>query len=97
MADAARKFDEHLPAIIKGAQRPPWRIVPLDLVAEIQCRDVNAGGDWRGLVGLVVLLPDRDQLVLRIIPRDRCHVGRHRGAQLQVIGPPVGVDDEVRG
>ena len=91
----ARELDEHLPAVVEGAQRPPGRIVALDAVAEVQRVDVDAGGDGRRRLGRCVLLAQRDELVLRIGPGDRGHVGLLVRAQLEVIGPPVGVDDEV--
>ena len=47
LADAGREFDEHLPPVIEGAQRPPGRIVALDPVAEIERTDIDAGRDRR--------------------------------------------------
>jgi hypothetical protein len=44
LADAARKLDEHLPAVIERAKRPPRGIVALDAIAEVQRVDVDAGG-----------------------------------------------------
>src|SRR3546814_3981370 len=35
LADAARKLDEHLPAVIERAKRPPRGIVALDAIAEV--------------------------------------------------------------
>ena len=47
------------------------------------------------VLGGGVLPAQRDELVLRIGPGDRGHVGLLGRAQLEMIGPPVGVDDEV--
>src|SRR6185437_4474328 len=44
LADAAREFDEHLPSVVEGAQRPPGGIVTLDAIAEVQRVDVDAAG-----------------------------------------------------
>ena len=96
LADAARELDEHLPPVVEGAQRPPGRIVAFDPVAEIERVDVrrrsrpgaaaSAAAFWRA---------QRDELVLRIGPGDRRHVGLLGRAQLEMIGAPVGVDDEI--
>ena len=48
----------------------------------------------RGL-GLRVLAAQGDELILRILPRDRRHIGALGRAQLHVIGAQIGVDDEV--
>ena len=42
-----------------------------------------------------VLAPQGDELVLRILPGHRRHIGGGRRAQLDVIGSSVGVDDEI--
>ena len=49
LADAGREFDEHLPPVIEGAQRPPGRIVALDPIPEIERADIDAGRDGRCL------------------------------------------------
>jgi hypothetical protein len=43
LADASRELDEHLPAVIEGAKRPPCRIVPFDPVSEIERVEVDTG------------------------------------------------------
>ena len=47
--------------------------------------------------GLLILTAKRDELVFRILPGDRGHIGLLGRAQLEEIGAPVGVDDEVGG
>ena len=42
-----------------------------------------------------VLPAQGDELVLRVGPRDRRHIGLLGGAELDMVGPPVGVDDEI--
>src|SRR6185312_7932926 len=42
-----------------------------------------------------VLLAKSDELVFRIGPGDRRHVGLFVGMQLQVIGPPISVYDQI--
>jgi hypothetical protein len=37
----------------------------------------------------------RDELVLRIDPGHRRHIGRRAPAHFEMVGPPVGVDHEV--
>ena len=55
----------------------------------------DAGRDrGRGVSG-GVLAAERDELVLRIGPGDRRHVGLLGRPQLEMIGAPIGVDDEV--
>ena len=91
LADPGREFDEHLPSVIKGPQRPPGRIIAFDPVAEIQRADIDAGRDRGARIGGGVLPAECDELILRIGPGDRgpCRfLGR---AEFEVIGPPVGV------
>ena len=75
LRDAGREFDEHLPPVIEGAQRPPRRIVALDPIPEIECADIDAERDGRRLIGGGVLPAQRDELILRIGPGDRRHIG----------------------
>jgi len=58
---------------------------------------IDAGCDGRRGVGLPVLSAQRDELVLRILPRDRSHVGRLHRTKFKMVGAPVGVDHQVRG
>jgi hypothetical protein len=44
---------------------------------------------------LHILPVQRNELVLRILPGDRGHIGFLRRSELEQIGPPVGVDDEI--
>ena len=95
LADAARELDEDLPAVVIGAQGPPRRAVAFDRIAEIDVGEINAGGDGHRSLGLCVLAAQRDELVLRILPghgRPCRLLGR---AQLNMVGAPVGVDDEI--
>ena len=89
------KLDEHLAAVVEGAQRTPGRRVAFDPVAEVERVDVHAARHRRASHGSGVLPAQGDELVLRIGPGDRRHVGLLGGAELEMIGPPVGVDDEV--
>ena len=95
LADAGRELDEHLPPVIEGAQWPPCRIVALDPIAKVQRVDVDAGGDRRRRIGDGVLLAQGNELVLGVEPRHGGHVGLIVGAQLQMVGPAVCVDDEI--
>ena len=95
LADAARELDVDLGAVIEGAQRPPGRRVAFDLVAEVERRDVDAGCDGLRRQRGGILPAQRDELVLRILPGHRGHIGLLGRAQLEMIGAPVGVDDEV--
>jgi len=96
MADAARKLDEHLAAVVIGAQRPPWRAIAGDLVAEVDAREIDARRDGTRRLSLRVLPPKRDELILLRLPGDERHVGALRRTQLHVISAQVRVDDEVR-
>src|SRR5262249_38558421 len=69
LGDAARKFDVDLAAVIEGVQRPPWRIVAFDGVAEAQAADVETGIDGRSSFSDRVLAAERNDLVLGIDPR----------------------------
>src|SRR6185437_12539665 len=95
LADAARKLDEHLVPVVESAQRPPGRIVALDPIAEIQRIDVDAGGHGPRRFSSCILLAKSDELVLRVSPGDRGHIGLLVRMQLEVIGPAVGIDDEI--
>ena len=95
LADAGREFDVDLLPVVESPQRPPGRIVALDLVTEIDRGEIDAGRDRRRGFGGRVLLAERDELVFGILPRDRGHVGRLGRAQLEQIGAAIGVDDEV--
>jgi len=81
-------------AIIEGFQRPPWRRVTVDRVTEAQEVDVRID---RGLgFGQLVLATQGNEPILRINPLDRGHAGLLGRSQLKMIGPAVGVDDEIR-
>src|SRR5207244_3797976 len=41
LGDAGGELDEHLPAVVEGAQWPPGRAIALNAVAEIQSIDVD--------------------------------------------------------
>src|SRR4029450_12344236 len=57
--------------------------------------DLGAVVEGGGGFGDRIVPAQGDQLVLRVLPGDRGHVGLLGGAQLQVIGTAVGVDDQI--
>ena len=91
------KLDEDLPAIVEGAQGTPGRVVTLDAVAEGQRVDIDAGCERLRPLGELVLGAQRDEFVLRVGKRNGRHIGLVHRAQFQMIGAPVGVDDQVGG
>src|SRR4051794_11452131 len=95
LTNATWKFDEDLGAVVEGAQGPPSWGVAFDRVAKIEPSEVEAGIDRGGSFGHCVVPAQRDQLVLRVLPGDRGHIGLLGGTQLEMVGAPVGVDDEV--
>src|SRR5271157_6346685 len=68
LGEAARHFDIDFGAVIEGRERPPRRIVPCDLVAKPEFRDVDANVDRRGGRRRRVLAAKRNELILRIEP-----------------------------
>src|SRR4029077_3419014 len=94
-ANAAWKLDEDLGAVVKGAQRPPSGGVAFDRIPEIEPGEVEPDVDRGGGFGDRIVPAQGDQLVLRVLPGDRGHVGLLGGAQLKVIGTAVGVDDQI--
>ena len=96
LGETGGELDVDLGAVVEHAQRPPRRIA-LDAIAELELLDVDAniGDHAPGDIGLGTLLLERQQLGGRVRPRYRRHVGRGGGAHLQVIGAPVGGDDQV--
>ena len=95
LADAGRELDIDLAAVVEGAQRPPRRRVALDRVAEIEREMSTPVATGAAACAARILAAQRDELVLRILPGDRGHIGLLGRAQLEVIGAPVGVDDEI--
>ena len=95
MGDAARKLDEDLFAVIESAERPPRCAVTRHVVAKIYARQIHAGGDGLRRLSLGILAAECDELILRILPGYRGHVSLLGRTQLKVIGPRIGVDDEV--
>src|SRR5215468_4634900 len=95
LANAARELDEDLGAVVEGAQRSPSRRIAFDRVPEIEPAEVEAGIDWGGGLGDRIVPAQRNQLVLWILPGHRGHVGLLGGTQLEMIGTPVRVDDEI--
>jgi hypothetical protein len=77
---------------VKGA---PRRVVALDGVAEANPVDVEVGLDRDGSIRKRVLPAQRNELILRVDPRDRGHVGPLGRAKLHVVGAPVGIDHEI--
>lgn len=97
LRNPAGKLDEHLPSVVKRTGRRPRHTIAFDPVTEIKRRHVHAGRGRRSGGGSRVAALQGDELVLRIGPRHRRDVGGGRGAQLQMVGAPVSVDDEVGG
>ena len=95
LGDAARKLDIDFLSIVESMERAPGRIVALDGVAEAKIVDIEVRLDRRSGIGQSVLTAQRNQLVLRVNPGYRGHIGPLGRAQLHVIGAPVGVDDEI--
>src|SRR5262249_45578779 len=95
LTNAAWKLDEDLGAVVEGAQRPPGWGVALDRIPEIEPAEVESGVDWGGGFGDRIVPAQRNQLILRILPGDRGHVRFLGGTQLEMIGTPVRVDDEI--
>jgi len=52
------------------------------------------GSDRLSGFGRRVLPTKRNKLILRILPGDRSHVGLLGRAQLEEMGPPIGIDDD---
>src|SRR5262249_51417430 len=89
LTNAAWKLDEDLGAIIEGAQRPPsWRVA-FDRIAEVEPADVESGVDRGGGLRDRILPAQRNQLVLRVLPGHRGHVGLLGGTQLEMIRAPL--------
>src|SRR3546814_14989391 len=76
---------------------PIWRAVAGDRIAEPQVLQGDAAGNRRGGVSVLVPSPERQELVLRIGPGDRRHRGAVGALELEMVGAPVGGDDEVGG
>jgi hypothetical protein len=93
--NAGRELNEHLSPVIEGSERPPRRRIALDPVTEIEVIDVDAGRDWRGRLGYGVLVSERNQLILRIGPGDGGHIGLLVRSELEMVGAPIGVNDEI--
>lgn len=55
LADAARELNEDLSAVVKGAERPPRRAVPLDCVAEVDVGEIDAARHGLGGLRLGIL------------------------------------------
>jgi len=49
--------------VVEGAQRTPGRVVALDCITEVDRGEIDAAGNRRGCVGLLVLPPKRDELI----------------------------------
>src|SRR5216684_1324897 len=74
---AGRELDIDLVPVIEGLDRPPRGRISADTVTEAQRRHVDAARrrDVDACLGLGILSPQRDELVLRIAPGDRGHIG----------------------
>ena len=95
LANPARELDEDLPPVIEGAARPPGRAVAGDPVAEVEIVEIDIAPDGKARLCTIVLAPKRDQVVFGVLPGYGGHIGLRRRAQFEVIGAPVGVDDEI--
>ena len=85
-----------LAAVVEGAQRTPGRRVAFDLVAEVERVDVDAGGDRRVPASAAAFCRRKAMSwSCAIGPGDRRHIGLLGGAELEMVGAPVGVDDEI--
>jgi len=69
MGNAVGEFDVDFPAIIKGVQRAPGRIVAFDRIAKTQTADVEPGVHRGRSFSRCILAAQRDELVLGIDPR----------------------------
>ena len=81
LRNAAGHLDVDLGPVVECRDRAPGWIIALDCVAEPQSRDIDALNNRRGCLGTRVLTAQCDQLVLRILPGYRGHVGLLRGAK----------------
>ena len=94
LIEPAGELDIDLVAVVPGADRSPRRVVAADRIAEMQVIDVDASGYGLRRFGLGILPLKRDELVLGVGPGDRRHRGRIRAVERDMIGTPVGGDDE---
>src|SRR3546814_8018921 len=69
------EFDEDLAAVVKSVKRPPGCTVSIDRVTEIDVCEVDASGNRARRLGISILLSQRDELVLRILPGNGRHIG----------------------
>src|SRR5262249_42593303 len=95
LANAAWKLDEDLGTIVEGAQWSPSGRISFNRIAEVEPAEIEAGVDGGGGLGDRIVPAQRNQLVLWILPGHRGHVGLLGGTQLEMIGTPVRVDDEI--
>jgi len=93
--DSTGHLDIDFRTVVKRGDRAPGRIVAFNRVTEPQSRDIHTSHDGSRSIRARILPAQRDQLILRILPGDRCHLGLFRGTQFQQIGAPVGVDHEI--
>src|SRR3546814_2828713 len=76
LADAFGEFDEDLAAVVKSVKRPPGCTISIDRVTEIDVCEVDASGNRARRLGISILLSQRGELVLRILPGNGRHIGR---------------------
>ena len=93
--NSAGHLDIDLRTVVERGDRAPGRIVAFNRVTEPQSRDIHAGHNGRRSIRACILPAQRNQLVLRILPGNRGHVGLFRGTKLQEIGAPIGIDHEI--
>src|SRR3546814_5825318 len=86
-SDLPWKRDVGLVGIIECPHRSPRRIIAGELVAEAQTIERQPLIDYArlGVARALVLPAQCDQLVMRVVPGDRGHVGALGALQLQVI------------
>src|SRR3546814_664382 len=95
LADAFGEFDEDLAAVVKSVKRPPGCTISIDRVTEIDVCEVDASGNRARRLGISILLSQRDELVLRILPGNGRHIGPFGRPKLHVVRAQIRVDHEI--
>ncbi len=97
LVEPSWELDVDLVGVVEDAHRPPGRRVAADGIAETQVLDIEpAVDDTLGRLFRHCISPlERQQFVMGIAPGDRGHIRLGRAGELQVIGAPVGDDDEI--
>src|SRR5450631_308749 len=95
LGDTAGHLDIHFGPVIECRDGAPRRVVAFNCVTETQPRYIDTINDRRRGLGTGILASQRDQLIPRILPGYRGHIGLFCRAKLKKISAPVSVDDEV--